>query len=100
MQNMRKWIALFLIMLLPVLVQLNAECLRPFWRRKRYLDMLRTGRAHLLGSDCHNVSSRAPDLAEGRRIIEKQLGKEALVHIDQLGAQLLSGAAVEETVQS
>ena len=88
------------IMLLPVLVQLNAECLRPFWGRRKYLDMLRTGRAHLLGSDCHNMSTRAPDLAEGRRIIEKQLGQEALVQMDRLGERLLSGAAVEETVQS
>lgn len=77
------------MMLLPVTVQLNAECLLSPWGRGKYLDMFRTGRVHLLGSDCHNLRSRAPNLGAGRRIIEKKLGAMALLHIDDWGSQLL-----------
>ena len=89
------------MMLLPVTVQLNAECLLSPWGRGKYLDMFRAGRAHLLGSDCHNLKSRAPNLGAGRRIIEKKLGAMALLHIDDWGSQLLpeSTAQAEGTVE-
>lgn len=77
------------MMLLPIMVQLNAECLLSPWGRRKYLDMFRTGRAHLLGSDSHNMQSRAPNLGAGRRMIEKNLGAQALLHIDDWGSQLL-----------
>lgn len=36
----------------------------------------------LLGSDCHNMTSRRPNLARGRTAIEQSLGEEALRCID------------------
>lgn len=74
---------------LPVFVQLNAESLLN-WRTSRLaLKLLKEGKAHLLGSDCHNVTSRPPNLAEGRNIIEKKLGNPRLVQIDRLGEEVL-----------
>ena len=85
------------ILMLPVMVQLNAECLLPLFRRKPYLELLRRGEAHLLGSDCHNLESRPPELGAGRDIIERKLGEPVLHRIDQLGSRLLAEALAAET---
>lgn len=74
---------------LPLWVQINAEALLPLTRRKRWVEMFREGRAHLLGSDCHNLTSRPPNLGAGRKILARKAGWEALGRIDQLGEKLL-----------
>lgn len=74
---------------LPVLVQVNSEAL--FNRKTKHLslELFRRGKAQLLGSDCHNMRSRPPNLAEGRRIIEKKIGRPYLEQMDRLGAEVL-----------
>ena len=84
------------ILMLPVLVQLNAKCLMQLIKRKPYLELLRRGEAHLLGSDCHNLESRPPELGAGRDIIERKLGEPVLHRIDQLGSRLLAEALAAE----
>lgn len=74
---------------LPVLVQVNAEALLSWSTRRLALKLFREGVAHLLGSDCHNTSSRPPNLAAGRKIIEKKLGAQYLPQIDRLGEEAL-----------
>lgn len=75
---------------LPVLVQVNAEALTD-WRTSRFaLKLFREGKAHLLGSDCHNLTSRPPNLVQGRKIIQKKLGKECLERMDRLGEKVLN----------
>lgn len=67
----------------PVLVQANAEFfLRPS-RRAMALGMLRAGQIHLLGSDCHNLKSRTPNLGDAVHLIHRRLGQEALEWIAQ-----------------
>lgn len=66
---------------LPVLVQANASF---FLRRSTApmaLRMLRQERIHLLGSDCHNMTDRQPNLAAAMQVIEQKLGREALKRI-------------------
>ena len=61
-----------------VLLQANAE---PFTRRLgsgRVLRLLRDGKVHFLGSDCHNSHDRAPCLAQAKACIERKLGQSAL----------------------
>lgn len=68
---------------LPVLVQANAEF---FLRRSTSamaLRMLKENQIHLLGSDCHNLSSRSPNLMEALAIIEKRLDKTPIDAICQ-----------------
>lgn len=74
---------------LPVYVQLNAEAFLSWWLRRMPLKLLKNGDAHLLGSDAHSVHRRPPNLAEGRKVIEERLGREALDDIDRLGEKLL-----------
>lgn len=77
------------VLKLPVSVQVNAAPLTDTLRRGKLLKLFDRGQAHLLGSDCHGLSHRPPNVWEGRSIIEKKLGKSALDRIDEHGAKLL-----------
>lgn len=74
---------------LPVYVQANASFfLRPSTRRMA-LRMLQANRIHLLGSDCHNMSSRLPNLGPAVQIIENRLGEGATERICSFEAEIL-----------
>ena len=53
--------------------------------------MFRDDEAHLLGSDCHSLHRRPPNLGQGREVIRKKLGQAALDQIDRAGEQILLG---------
>ena len=74
---------------LPVSIQINAGSLLPFRSRKKWLNMLAGDEAHLIGSDCHNINNRAPDLDKARAMIKKKLGEEVLQRIDRRSAELI-----------
>ena len=63
---------------LPVIVQANSE----FFLNKKTaglaMKMLKNEQIHLLGSDCHNMSSRKPDLGQAVDRITKKLGTDSL----------------------
>ena len=54
---------------LPVLVQINTESLLQRWSRGMVLRLLREGQVHMLGSDCHSMGSRKPNLAAGWKVL-------------------------------
>lgn len=60
---------------LPVLVQANAES---FLDGTRGVRLLKRRQIHLLGSDCHNMTNRKPNLGPAAEVIARKLGKEAL----------------------
>lgn len=66
---------------LPVLVQANAEFFLKAATAPMALKLLKEDRIHLLGSDCHDLSSRKPNLAAAARRIEQKLGREELAKI-------------------
>lgn len=66
---------------LPVMVQANAEFFLDRRTSGMAMRMLRKGKIHLLGSDCHNLSSRKPNLQPALQLIAKKLGAEALEQI-------------------
>ena len=63
---------------MPVMVQANAEFFLRRSTQAMALRMLKQGRIHLLGSDCHNMQSRMPNLQQATRQIERKLGSGAL----------------------
>ncbi len=76
---------------LPVLVQANGSFfLRPRTRRMA-MGMLRKGQIQLLGSDCHNLTGRPPNLEAVRTGIQTHLGAEALAYLAANEAAVLSG---------
>lgn len=75
---------------LPVLVQANADFfLRPATAGMA-LKMLKAGQIHLLGSDCHNTSTRKPNLGGALEQIERKLGAEAVSRIAACEQQVLN----------
>ena len=55
---------------------INAFSEAPRSIRKKLLKFLEAGKIHFLGSDCHNLDTRAPDYEGGVKIIQKKLGYE------------------------
>ena len=74
---------------LGITVQANAN----FFIRKETssmaLRMLKAGQIHLIGSDCHNLETRCPNLQTASNKIEQQLGREALERIRDTERKLL-----------
>lgn len=74
---------------LPVNVQINAESLTDRKQSRALIKMFKQEKAHLLGSDCHGINHRPPNLMSGREVIEKKAGADCLRRIDETGCALL-----------
>ena len=68
---------------LPVLVQANADFFLDRSTSAMALRMLKKGRIQLLGSDCHNMKSRKPNLGEALALIQRKLGQDAIAAIHE-----------------
>lgn len=73
-------------------IQSNASVFSDFFSKHKAVNMLSEGRIHVLGSDCHNTASRAPNMERAVNEIEKRLGKEALGYLEENAGALLSSA--------
>lgn len=79
------WDAVFQM---PLYAQINTGSLLRRKQRRFDLNFLKEGHCTLLGTDCHNLSSRPPNMEAGRSVLEKHLGKTVLESIDLWGEQL------------
>lgn len=75
---------------LPVLVQVNGTFFRNKFTAAAAMKMLKADQIHLLGSDCHNLTNRKPDLGHAAELIRRKLGREALSRICEYERQLLT----------
>ena len=75
-----------------VLVQANAEFFITPRSRSLALKMLKNGDINILGSDCHNLTDRAPNLAEAQKVIISALGEEYIEQVTLTEKKLLSEA--------
>ncbi len=66
---------------LPVLVQANANFFLDHSTSSAAMRLLKEGHIHLLGSDCHNLTTRKPNLGPALERIEQKLGREVLEDI-------------------
>lgn len=67
---------------LPVLVQANADFFLDRRTSGMAMRMLSHEKIHLLGSDCHNLRFRKPNLQKAVRLIENRAGKQALAWVN------------------
>ena len=74
---------------LPVMVQANAEFFLRRFTAPMAMRMLKHGQIHVLGSDCHNLTSRRQNLGEALQRIQKKLGQEAIEYIHNCESMLL-----------
>ena len=75
---------------LPVMVQANAEFFLERRTSRMALRMLREDRIQLLGSDCHNLRSRKPNLGEAVNLIERKLEPEVLERVNACGEEVFN----------
>lgn len=75
---------------LPVLVQANADFFLDRGTASLALRLLKADRIHLLGSDCHNLTDRAPNLGGAVQVIRNRLGAGALKRVERYEHMVLS----------
>ena len=74
---------------LPVYVQANASFFIRKTTQRMALRMLKQDKIHLLGSDCHNMETRLPNLGEALEVIRNRLGEEAISRINSYEREIL-----------
>lgn len=67
---------------LPVMVQANASFFLRTATRGMAMRLLRNKQIHLLGSDCHNLTDRKPNLGLAVSAIEKKLGSDTISWVE------------------
>lgn len=72
------------------IIQANASALLSFSTRRRMIRLMRNQSVHCIGSDCHNVTTRAPQIGRAYEIMEKKLGKRFIEKIMDFGLYLLN----------
>lgn len=72
-----------------VFIQMNGEFINGLLSRRRAIEFLKNDIVQLIGSDCHNMKTRKPNLDKAYSIIEKKLGKEKVLEITRFGEKIL-----------
>lgn len=57
-----------------VMMQINASFVNGTFSKRKALNLLKKNQVHFIGSDCHNMSDRAPEIGKAVNIIRKKLG--------------------------
>lgn len=73
---------------LPIALQVNADTLLHWRTRKQGLELLELTTIPLLGSDCHDMTSRPPNLKGGREMVLRKLGEKFLARMDDNARRL------------
>ena len=77
------------LMELPVHVQINAGSFERWSERRQILKMIKKKGMIVLGSDCHGIHHRVPNLANGREALEKMMGSAFIHEMDEEAVGLL-----------
>ena len=77
------------LLALGAVAQINAGSLTDQKQRRPLLQLIRRGGAVVLGSDCHNMDDRRPNLDRAADIIRWRLGVEFLDRVDGIGRKTL-----------
>lgn len=75
---------------LPVLVQANGTFFTDFRTRRLAMRLLKQGAIDLIGSDCHGITYRPPELNKARDAIVRALGEEAMDRLVRNGQEIFS----------
>lgn len=75
---------------LPVVVQANASFFLDKSSRRLALKLLKNNVINIIGSDCHNIGTRKPNLGAAVEVIQQQLGAEYIDRIKLTEKKILS----------
>lgn len=65
-----------------ILLQFNASFVCDFFTKRQAMNLLKNRAVHMIGSDCHNMSDRAPDIGRAYEKISKKLGNEFIAEFN------------------
>ena len=72
-----------------ILVQYNADAFASIISKRKAISLLKKGNIHFIGSDCHNMTSRPPQIKKAFEVIQKKLGEEFINQMDEFGYSLI-----------
>jgi protein-tyrosine phosphatase len=72
-----------------IIMQVNASFFLSFTSRRKALSLLQEGKIHLVGSDCHDLTSRPPQIGEALAYLQKKLGDEFVNQMNKYGYSIL-----------
>lgn len=79
---------------LPVLMQANGSFFKHYATRRMAMQMLEQDRIHFLGSDCHNLTSRPPNLDQAVAVIRQKMGDDGVRQILANEALVMAGQKI------
>lgn len=71
-----------------ILMQTNASFFNTLLTRRKALTLLSRGYVHFLGSDCHNMTSRPPQVGKAFDLIRKRFGDDYVYQMTEYGYSL------------
>jgi len=72
-----------------ILMQVNASFFIKVTTKRKAIDYVSSGKIHFLGSDCHNMTTRPPELDKAFAYIRKKLGNDFISQMDEYGYAML-----------
>jgi protein-tyrosine phosphatase len=73
-----------------ILMQANASFFTSFSTKRKALTLLKEDNIHFIGSDCHNVTSRPPQIGKAFETIKKKLGEDYIHQMNEYGSFLIA----------
>ena len=87
--------SIYQIMEADMLVQLNSAEFRPFSKSSKFMyDLLSRDMAHLLGTDCHNTTSRPPNMSVAQKAISKKISPRCFAHLMRNADKVFDGEMI------
>lgn len=78
-----------------ILVQLNCGSFKTFSPHLKFMyNLISCKNAHLLGTDCHNITSRAPNMDIARKAIERKFSHNEFQRLMDNAEAILSGKII------
>lgn len=73
-----------------ILMQVNGSFLTAMASKRKALSLLQEGMVQFIGSDCHNLTDRSPQLEKAFQVIRKKLGDDYMNQMKHYGYSLLA----------
>ncbi len=73
-----------------ILMQVNSSLFKNLFKKRSFIKRLERGEIHLIGSDCHNLTTRPPALKETFDYIERKLGNRFIKRFNSFGEEIIS----------
>ena len=73
-----------------ILMQVNGSFFTTLGSRRKAISLLEEGRVQFLGSDCHNLTTRSPQLGKAIEVIRRKFGDDYLNQMKWYGNSLLT----------